>query len=184
MLPFEIEWGNLDLSISHIYKDYPKEFIPSVFRQPSGIKAKKLDIEVIDETLYDPPAHMIAFRIPRSRLEGWIRALGILYYEHYGDHTNIYHVDWYDEPSQWSSSDHSDVSRSICIGLVKDTKLLFKLKLFITTGVIQVQGLQKDLFIKNDFPTLVSLVDALVRKTSLALPTSPHIEALEMLTPF
>jgi hypothetical protein len=58
---------------------------------------------MINETPYDP-ANMIALRILTDR----IRALGKLYYEHYGDHTN--HVDWYHEPTQWMSSDQSDIS--------------------------------------------------------------------------
>jgi hypothetical protein len=73
MLPFKVEWENLDLSNSHIYKDYPKEFIPSFFRQPSGTKAKKLNIEVIDETrTVSHPAHMTAFRI-LGRVDSCVR---------------------------------------------------------------------------------------------------------------
>lgn len=100
---------------------------------------------------------MVGFRITRERLEAWIRALGILYYEHYGKMEDSYLVDWYDEPTEWLD----EGNKSICIGLLKETQLLYKVTLFVTTGVIQAQGLQHNLFTCNDFPMLLILVNAI-----------------------
>ncbi|VDI42375.1 Hypothetical predicted protein [Mytilus galloprovincialis] len=99
--PFEIHEDEIDKSITPIFKDYPRECLPEKFKNPSGAKAKKLQYEIIDPNLYEPPARMVACRIKRNRLEAWIRALGILYYEHFGKKAELYQVDWYDDPHQW-----------------------------------------------------------------------------------
>jgi hypothetical protein len=48
----------------------------------TGAKAKNLQIEQIDPNIYEPSARIVAFIIHRKKLEAWIRAMGILYYEH------------------------------------------------------------------------------------------------------
>jgi hypothetical protein len=71
-------------------------------------------------------------------LDPWIKALHILYYDHYGK-TESFTVNWYDEPNDWSNEDN----KTICIDLVKRDQLLYKITVFINTGVIQAQGLSK-----------------------------------------
>lgn len=52
---------------------------------------------------------MVTFRIERERLELWIKALHILYYNHYGK-TNTFTVNWYDEPSKWVIEDKKKIN--------------------------------------------------------------------------
>lgn len=59
-------------------------------------------------------------------------------------------------PSEWDIEDN----KSICIDLVKHQQLLYKLTLFISTGVIQAQGHCHQTFTTTDFPLLKSLVNS------------------------
>ena len=65
-------------------KDYPESCLPAQFKKPSGAKAKQLLFEQIEPEMYKPHARMVALRIRRERLEPWIWALMILFYEHFG----------------------------------------------------------------------------------------------------
>ncbi|CAG2209756.1 unnamed protein product [Mytilus edulis] len=166
--PFEIHEDEIDKSVTPIFKDYPRECLPEKFKNPSGAKAKKLQYEIIDPNLYEPPARMVACRIKRNRLEAWIRALGVLYYEHFGKKAELFQVDWYDDPHQWEG----EGNKAICINLTNDKQLIYKITLFITTGVLQAQGLSKDLFTTRDFPTLIKLVNSIcVHNPSLIVNT-------------
>lgn len=163
-LPFELSIDKYDLSLSQVLKDYPPPAFPDTLKPPSGTKAKQLQYETIDTNVYRQGAHMVAFRIKRERLECWIRALAILYYDLYGSHTQ-YDVKWNDE--HWDSED--DGAKSICIDLIKvdGSQLLYKITLFITTGVIQAQGHSKDTFVTHDFPALKQLLCAIWKITIL-----------------
>lgn len=157
-LPFEIAFEKLDISLTNIQQEYPKSCLPNQFKKPSGTKAKQLPFEVINPETYDAHARMVAFRIERERLEPWIKALHILYYDHYGK-TNTFTVNWYDEPSEWVIEDN----KSICIDLVKHQQLLYKITLFINTGVIQAQGHCHQSFTTTDFPVLKLLVNSICK---------------------
>ena len=155
-LPFEINIEKLDLSLTNIQQDYPKSCLPSLFKKPSGTKARQLAYEQIDPKVYDTQARMVAFRIKRERLEPWIKALHILYYDHYGQ-TDPFTVKWYDEPTEWTD----DENKTTCIDLMKNDQLLYKVTLFINTGVIQAQGNNNQTFSTTDFPTLKMLVNTI-----------------------
>lgn len=152
-LTFEIAFQKLDMSLTNIQLEYPKSCLPNQLKKTSGTKAEQLPFEVINTETYDAHARMVAFRIERERLELWIKALHILYYDHYGK-TNTFTVNWYDEPSEWVIEDN----KSICIDLVKHQQLLYKITLFINTGVIQAQGHCHQSFTTTDFPVLKLLV--------------------------
>ena len=96
---------------------------------------------------------MVAFRIKRERLEPWIKSLHILYYDHYGQ-TDPLTVKWYDEPIEWTD----DENKTTCIDLMKNDQLLYKITLFISTGVVQAQGNNNQSFSTTDFPILKMLV--------------------------
>ena len=104
----------LDLFLTNIQQDYPKSCLPSLFKNPSGAKAKQLAYEQIDPKVYDTQARMVAFRIKRERLEHWIKSLQILYYDHYGQ-TDPFTVKWYDEPTEWTD----DENKTTCNDLMK-----------------------------------------------------------------
>ncbi|KAK3096584.1 hypothetical protein FSP39_001491 [Pinctada imbricata] len=93
---------------------------------------------------------MIAFKIPRQRLYYWIKALSILYYEHYGNQSK-YNVNCYDDKQ-------NNNLKAIVIEVEEDINLSFKITLFVTTGTLQVQGNKTDIFV-NDFQSLMSLVN-------------------------
>ena len=154
--PIEIKMELLDLSLTPVMKDYPESCLPIKFKKSSGKKAKKLMEEQISPDMYEPNAQMVAFKIRRERLEIWIRALLIVYYEYYGKST-LYDVDWYDEPKNWDS----DSNKTICVDIMKDQKLLYKITVFINTGVIQAQGHSRLLFANRDLPVLKTLLDAI-----------------------
>ena len=99
---------------------------------------------------------MVAFRIKRERLEPWIKALHILYYDHYGQ-TDPFTVKWYDESTEWTD----DENKTTCIDLMKNDQLLYKVTLFINTGVIQAQGNNNQTFSTTDFPILQMLVNTI-----------------------
>lgn len=50
-----------DLSFNSVYKDYPKQCFPDKLSKPAGTKAKELQYEVLDESLYEQQANMVAF---------------------------------------------------------------------------------------------------------------------------
>ena len=126
----------LDLFLTNIDKIIQNPVYPVYFlKKTLGAKAKQLAYEQIDPKVYDTQARMVAFRIKRERLEPWIKALHILYYDHYGQ-TDPFTVKWYDEPTEWTD----DENKTTCIDLMKNDQLLYKVTLFINTGVVQAQG--------------------------------------------
>lgn len=98
----------------------------------------------------------VAFRITRERLEAKIQILGILYYEHYGMMEDSFLVNWYDESSKWLKKVNK--STVFAFPLLKETQLLYDSTLFVTTDVIQQQGLQHNTFACIDFLMLFVLV--------------------------
>lgn len=89
---------------------------------------------------------MVAFRITRLRLEAWIyiRALEILFYEHYEKKDYSFLVDWYDEPNEWLDQGN----KYICIWLLKETiDIQSYICLFDTSTRFSTQPVRC-----NDFP--------------------------------
>lgn len=69
---------------------------------------------------------------------------------------NTFTVNWYNEPSEWDIEDEL-----ICIDKVRHQQLLYKITLFINTGVIQAQGHCHQTFTTTDFPLLKLLVNSI-----------------------
>lgn len=154
----EIE--NEKLTLQKVYIDYPLTCFPNRLSNPTGNKSKELKYEIIDINLYEKEANMVAFRIELQRLAPWIRALQILYFETYGN-SEDYKIAWYDDPSDWTVKQSG--KRSICVDVATpDIPLLYKITLFLNTGVLQVQGSFKDRFVSNDFTKLKTLVEKIV----------------------
>jgi hypothetical protein len=80
--------------------------------------------------------------------------MGILYYEHFGKIGPPDHIHWYDEPDHWEE----EGNKAICIDVTKCSQLLYKITIFMTTGLIQAQGSCKDKFARRDFPKLLELI--------------------------
>ena len=148
-----------DLTLNTVHTDYPPSCLPGKFKAPSTEKAKRALFEKIDEHLYEKAARMVAFRTSVVRLVPWIKSLQLLYYEYYGK-SDSFDVDWKDEPKDWTENTSSE--KKICIDLLdlslSDNKLMYKLTVFINTGLIQVQGNRKDFFVRKHFPLLTQIL--------------------------
>ena len=78
-------------------------------------------------------------------------------------------VDWQDMPGRWTDPDSStntiviDVHPSACSA--EENSLLCKLKFFITTGTIKVQGNHVNMFVSQHFPKLKCLVNLMAEET-------------------
>ena len=150
----------VNYELSSIRSEYdPDTFLPKKLK-PRGGKAKNSLFEEIDENLYEPEARMIAFHTKLERILPWIKTLDI-FYEFLGE-SDKYNVTWYDEPPEWVQSDTS-TSKCVVIELLskasdKQNSLLYKVKFFVTTGTLQVQGNEKDLFSKYHFKVLKNIL--------------------------
>lgn len=141
--------------------DYPQDCIPNKLMKATG-KAKDLGYETIDENVYEPGAHMIAFKVPLTKIRAWIKALSIQIFDRLGNQPD-FNVKWYDDPQDWSEKPSG--KRSICIDVSKSsvmTPLMYKVTFFITTGILQVQGSQKDHFVDHIFPNAKKLVTEII----------------------
>ncbi|KAK3105811.1 hypothetical protein FSP39_006216 [Pinctada imbricata] len=167
---FELNPEDFDLSIETTMSDYPKCFIPDKLKTPTGPKAKTLEFECIDAHMYENPANMVAFRVPANIIYLWIKALHILYYEHYGSDSNL-NIHCYDDPKKWQVDGH----KAICIETMNKSKsLLYKTTFFITTGTLQAQGAKHDVFARKDFPCLLTLVNAISEHNTNLLGSSEN----------
>lgn len=143
------------LSLKHVYKDYPKHCLPDKLNNPTGSKAKDVQYEPTNESMYKPEANMVVYRVTAADIPSWISSFGIIYYDTYGKQSN-YTVSWYDEPLDWRSKRSEKIY--ICIDLAtSDIPLLYTLTFHINIGVVQVQGNYIIQFTKKDFPTLKEL---------------------------
>lgn len=152
--------SNDELCITNIQEKYPPSCLPSKLSTPTGSKAKELKFESIDPNTYDEEANMVAFRIGANRLAPWIRALQIIYCDEYGKSDSC-KIEWYDDPINWPNK--SAGRKSICIDVkTNEYILMYKITLFINTGVFQVQGSQKGKFVSKEFKRLKSLVERVI----------------------
>lgn len=105
----------------------------------------------------------------------------LLYYEHYGKLPN-YIVNWFDDPEDWSQK--TSGNKKICIEISSKEEasisLLYKITVFINTGLIQVQGIRRDLFTINDFPVLTQLLSKILEINKTHEKTSDKSETNKM----
>ncbi|CAC5378898.1 unnamed protein product [Mytilus coruscus] len=120
---------------------YPHSHLPKQLVHPSTEKGKSCQFEQIDTTIYEEEARMVAFRTTYERVQPWIKALNIFYFEFYGKHSDK-EISWVDSPPTLSQSQ--------------------SLK---STGLIQCQGNNHEKFVKNDFPQLLKLVEKITQST-------------------
>lgn len=108
---------------------------------------------------------MIAYHTDLSRIHAWIKAFEILYYNNLGNSDDIA-VKWIDDPPSWKDS--NSTANAIIIDYSSKNPdltnpLFFKITFYVTTGTIQVQGNQKDIFVHDHFEILKKLVDMVVK---------------------
>lgn len=158
-----IEKLHIDLSMSNILNEYPIEHLPNKLNKRTG-KAKNCPFENIDLKMYEESAHMITFHTSLPRLQYWIKALSILYYENLGKLEGV-EIKWSDIPEKWS--DRNDTANSIFIEVeTPDGTLIYNVTLFVSTGTIRVQGSRYRLFTDKYFPILQTLLKQVITHNS------------------
>jgi hypothetical protein len=143
MIPTEIKVN--ELSMDALYKYYPKDLFPKSLKKPSG-KARKCAFEHITNDVYDPEANMIAFGTSADRLPYWVRATWLYIYDYLGTKGNM-NVQW--EHDTVDKNKLTSVSVNILSKKDKINPLAYKLTIFISTGTIQVQGNDYNLFVSS-----------------------------------
>ena len=74
---------------------YSMHCLPPRLIEPTTDKASKCLYEIIDPNIYENEARMVAFRTIHSRLQAWIKALNLYFYEYLGKKSDKI-VEWSD----------------------------------------------------------------------------------------
>ena len=107
----------------------------------------------------DPEANMIAFGTSADRLPYWVRATWLYIYDYLGTKGNM-NVQWEHDPVDKNKL--TSVSVNILSKKDKINPLAYKLTIFISTGTIQVQGNDYNLFVSSHFKVIITLVNKLM----------------------
>ena len=137
-------------------KEYPTSIFPAKLHPRTG-KAKRCLMEQIDTNLYDDQANMITFHTSLDRMQYWIKAASIFYYDNVGKLSGI-NVNWYDSPrGKWTDPD--DLQNSIVIELTDGNDILiYGFTIFTTTGTVRAQGKHFEIFVDKHFEIMKELV--------------------------
>ena len=118
---------------------------------------------------------MAACRISADRIYLLIKALRLLYYEHYGNDVN-FKVNWFDDPEMWEI----EGSKSISIKISNKSKtLLYKITFFLTTETLQAEGINYNTFVTKDFPCLKTFVGTSFFGPNKQLSTNENADTSE-----
>ncbi|VDI84200.1 Hypothetical predicted protein [Mytilus galloprovincialis] len=90
---------------------YPHSHLPKKLVDPTTEKGKSCQFEQIDTTIYEDEARMVAFRTTYERVQPWIKALNIFYFEFYGKHSDK-EISWVDSPPTLSQSQSLKITGS------------------------------------------------------------------------
>lgn len=63
---------------------YPKDRLPDRLYDPPTEKVKQAKFECLDLNMYKKEARMVAFRTVVERIQAWLKALNLYYYEYMG----------------------------------------------------------------------------------------------------
>ncbi|CAC5413588.1 unnamed protein product [Mytilus coruscus] len=120
---------------------------------------------------------MLSFHTNIDRLQPWIKALDMLYYDNLGRDGSEYRVVWADEPPEWT--DRNSIENIISIELhtihEQQNTLLYKLTFFITTGTIIVQDQNYQMFVDH-FKLLSQILEQVII-TESNIPSHNDINA-------
>ncbi|CAG2247443.1 unnamed protein product [Mytilus edulis] len=149
----------IDTDMSKIDTEYPSNCLPIKLNKRTG-KAKKCQFEAIDVICNEESAHMITFHTSVNRIQPWIKALSLLYFDNMGNQKDNV-IKWSDVPERWS--DRHDVANSILIEIRDPSEhiLKYNVTFFVTTGTIRVQGSNYLSFVEKDFPILIEIMKLL-----------------------
>ena len=108
---------------------------------------------------------MVAFKTNAERLPAWIRSAWLYFYDHLGE-MDSYNINWSYDPSTWTKEGIT-LLKSISVHVYAageaeaefNNPLLYHMTIFITTGLIEIQGNQYEQFQTTVFPILHSCVN-------------------------
>jgi hypothetical protein len=109
---------------------------------------------------------LAAFRIPRQKIIPYIQALHCVFFDNIGKETS-FQVTWSETPNKWEKG---STANTIEVSHKDSDKKLFRTT-FITTGTIQVQGNDKDIFVKEFFPVLKNVANSILVTSILVKKT-------------
>jgi hypothetical protein len=145
-----IDWGAFAEPESMCLKEVINNYtIPQRLQRSSSAKAKKAKFEEVVPGQYQAGAHCATFRTSRCRLFAWIKACWLVYYDTIGEQGNA-KVRWDEEGG------------NVIIQVSKnesDSNTLYSLTIFLTTGLLMIQGREFLAWIHRDLPYLIALVN-------------------------
>ena len=159
------KWKNNGLQL---FDEYPKLTFPATLKASTGKKAKLCLFEEINSELYEKAAKMVAFKTNVERLPAWIRSAWLYLYDHLGE-MDSYNTIWSHDPSTWIKEGITQL-KSISAHVYAageteaefDNPLLYHMTIFITTGLIEIQGNHYEKFQTTVFPILHSCVNKMM----------------------
>ena len=122
------------------------------FKKPTSKKAQDALFEKVNIGQYEPEAHCCTFKTNPERLHAWIKAITLVYYDGMGADKDFC-VTWTNTPDR----------REICVEVTKCDTLMYKLFVYLTTGIIMVQGRDFAAWINKDLLYLTQLVDTIIQ---------------------
>ncbi|KAK3097713.1 hypothetical protein FSP39_012376 [Pinctada imbricata] len=159
--------------MSSIREGYPLKLLPTQLNTRTG-KAKKIQYEKIDKNLYDEQAKMVAFYTSVERLQPWIKALSVLYYDNFGKRKDV-NIHWFDSPDHWT--DPNSNANSVVFELKDENNvLLYGITFFVTTGTIRAQGQHYTLFADYHFPILLQILERVLENENEMSESDSNIE--------
>jgi hypothetical protein len=130
--------------------------LPSRLKRSSSKKAKLAKYESVDPGQYEAGAHCVTFRTSLDHLHAWIRALWVVYYNTMGEMANA-QVQWAEEEGIITIQ----VSKTDTKTEMSSDGILFKITVYMTTGLLMVQGKEFLAWVHRDLPCITDLVNAI-----------------------
>ena len=125
----------------------------------SGTVSKAVLFEKIDLPAYKSSAKVASFLTSEERLPLWIKTFMIRYFDHLN--TMGYRVTWQEQESYSCSTKSDKIIPHIYDVEKSNEDQLVTISIFISTGRIMIQGKKFAAWSRDEFPTLLSIVNDL-----------------------
>ena len=125
----------------------------------SSTKSKPALFEEIDLSTYKPTAKVASFLTSENRLLLWIKIFAVRYFDHLNNQG--YRVSWQEQESYSCPTKSDKIILHVCAVENDTEEQLFTISVFISTGRIMIQGKKFADWSRDEFPTLLSIVNSL-----------------------
>ena len=125
----------------------------------SSTKSKTVLFEEIDLSTYKPTAKVASFQTSEDRLLLWIKIFAVRYFDLLNN--NGYRVSWQEQESYSCPNKSDKIILHICAVDNNTEDRLLTISIFISTGRIMIQGKKFAEWSRDEFPTLLSIVNSL-----------------------